>query len=417
MSDEENVKLNALQEKIAEQEIQINELKDKVFYLNSIIKKLPGSVFWKDINGVYLGCNDFVLKEMAGVESIEGKTDYDLPWHEQADHIRIQDKQVIEKGETITGIDESPMLKSGEKRIFRATKAPLKNEMGKIVGVIGISYDVTAEEEAKELRLEKVAAQERLEAIRLMGMSIAHELRTPLRAISSCAEGTINKLATLIAVFKKAKEQGIEIPEGYPKLYPHDITLLEHMLQSIELEAQAAFSVIDMLLIKGNLAKINKDKFASCRISTCIRDALARYPFKDDEQGLIQCKVEDFTFHGDALLVVHILFNLIKNALYFMKRAGKGSIQIWTEKGIRNNVLHFKDTGTGISPDILPHVFDQFFSTESNGAGIGLAFCKLVMQSMDGTIECFSVVGEYTEFVLTFPQANTAIPVTLENAN
>lgn len=404
-----NTESDVLRAKLAEQEKRINELKDNIFYLNSIIKRLPGSVFWKDTNGVYLGCNDFVQKEMAGVENIIGKTDYDLPWREQADYIRSQDKQVIEKGEAITGIDESPMLISGEKRIFRATKAPLKNEEGKIVGIIGISYDVTAEEEAKKLRLEKVAAEERIGTIRLLGMSVAHELRTPLRAISASAVGTLNKLPSLLAVFKKATEQGIEVPDEYPQLYPRDIVLLEGILKNIELETEFAFAVIDMLLINGNLSKINKDKFTRCHISTCIQNALSRYTFKPDEKKLIECKDGDFTFYGDTLLIEHVLFNLIKNALYFLKRAGKGTIQIWIEHDKEKNKLHFKDTGTGIKADILPHIFDQFFSTESNGTGIGLAFCKLVMESMDGSIKCFSKEGEYTEFVLTFPQANMAI--------
>jgi signal transduction histidine kinase len=401
-----NTELGALQAKIDEQDKQLNELKNTVFYLNSIIKRLPGSVFWKDINGVYLGCNDFVQKEMAGVEDIIGKTDYDLPWHEEADYIRKQDKQVMEKGEAITGIDESPKLISGEQRVFRATKAPLKNEEGKVIGVIGISYDVTAEEEAKELKLEKVAAEERIEAIRLMGMSLAHELRTPLRAISASAVGTNNKLPSLLAIFKIATDQGIEIPAGYPDIFPSDITFLEGIFKTIELETEAAFSVIDMLLIKGNLSKIDKAKFTNCKISTCINNALKRYPFKPGEEKLVEYRGGDFTYHGDTLLVVHVLFNLIKNALYYVKRARKGSIKIWIDNKEFTNILHFKDTGTGISSDNLSHMFEQFFSTESNGTGIGLAFCKLVMQSMDGAIECSSVEGEYTEFILTFPKVS-----------
>lgn len=401
-----NTELDVLQAKIDEQEKQLNKLKNTVFYLNSIIKKLPGSVFWKDINGVYLGCNDFVQKEMAGVEDIIGKTDYDLPWHEEADYIRKQDKQVMEKGEAITGIDESPKLISGEQRVFRATKAPLKNEEGKVIGVIGISYDVTAEEEAKKLKLEKVAAEERIEAIRLMGMSLAHELRTPLRAISASAVGTNNKLPSLLAIFKIATDQGIEIPEGYPDIFPSDITFLEGIFKTIELETEAAFSVIDMLLIKGNLSKIDKTKFTNCKISTCINNALKRYPFKPGEEKLVEYRGGDFTYHGDTLLVVHVLFNLIKNALYYVKRARKGSIKIWIDNKEFANILHFKDTGTGISSDNLSHMFEQFFSTESNGTGIGLAFCKLVMQSMDGDIECSSVEGEYTELILTFPKVS-----------
>ena len=72
---------------------------------------------------------------------------------------------------------------------------------------------------------------------------------------------------------------------------------------------------------------------------------------------------------------------------------------------IENNEIHFKDTGTGISSQILPHIFDSFFTTESSiGTGVGLAFSKMVMHSHHGEIDCLSKEGEYTEFILSFPK-------------
>jgi PAS domain S-box-containing protein len=397
-------------------ENQIKLARDKNLQSSIINHITDHFIFWKDIEGVYLGCNEAFAHSLGfkSPQEVIGKTDYDFPVKkEDSDAYRADDKEVMSSQKPKLNIEEPQTLASGETRMLLTSKVPLIDEENKVYGVLAIYSDITEmkkmEKEAVELRVEKVAAEERIETIRLMGMSVAHELRTPLRAISSGAHGTLNKLSTLIAVFKKATELGIEIPEGYPELYPRDITLLERVLKNIELEAQAAFSVIDMLLIKGNLSKINKDKFTNCRLSTCINNSLARYPFKPGEEKLIECKDGDFTFHGDTLLVVHVLFNLIKNALYYVKRAGKGSIIIWIENGSNNNKLHFKDTGTGISPDNLPHMFEQFFSTESNGTGIGLAFCKLVMQSMDGGIECFSELGEYTEFILTFPKLQMAI--------
>lgn len=65
--------------------------------------------------------------------------------------------------------------------------------------------------------------------------------------------------------------------------------------------------------------------------------------------------------------------------------------------------MHFRDSGTGISADILPKIFDLFFSQTHHGSGIGLAFCKIVMESYGGKIECKSAEGEFTEFILSFP--------------
>ena len=66
-------------------------------------------------------------------------------------------------------------------------------------------------------------------------------------------------------------------------------------------------------------------------------------------------------------------------------------------------VVH--DTGPGISSFNLPHVFDRFYTTSLTGesAGIGLSFCKMVMERVGGEIVCDSVEGEFTTFTLDFP--------------
>ena len=100
----------------------------------------------------------------------------------------------------------------------------------------------------------------------------------------------------------------------------------------------------------------------------------------------------------------HILFNLLKNASYFIKKAGEGNIKIWTGTQGPTIELHFKDTGTGIEPQVLKHIFTPFYITQDNGTGVGLSFCKNVIQSFNGDIVCRSEVSRYTEFVLTFPK-------------
>ena len=69
------------------------------------------------------------------------------------------------------------------------------------------------------------------------------------------------------------------------------------------------------------------------------------------------------------------------------------------------NRLHFRDNGYGIKPDILKKIFEDFYSTA--GIGIGLSFCKNVMDKINGTIVCHSEFGKYTEFILIFPPPPT----------
>ena len=67
------------------------------------------------------------------------------------------------------------------------------------------------------------------------------------------------------------------------------------------------------------------------------------------------------------------------------------------------NKVFFKDTGKGISAEILPRIFDRFFSKTLHGAGVGLTFCRMVTQSLGGKITCSSIENEYTLFTLFFP--------------
>ena len=94
-----------------------------------------------------------------------------------------------------------------------------------------------------------------------------------------------------------------------------------------------------------------------------------------------------------------------------MHHASKGKIYLRLESGTKVNKLFFKDTGTGIAPDVLPHIFDRFFTKTENGIGIGLAFCRYAMESLQGEIICHSENGKFTEFTLTFPtlKSNCAV--------
>jgi two-component system CAI-1 autoinducer sensor kinase/phosphatase CqsS len=145
-------------------------------------------------------------------------------------------------------------------------------------------------------------------------------------------------------------------------------------------------------------------------MAQCIETALQRFPFATDQERerVVWNNETDFKFRGIELLMVHVLFNLIKNSLYHIAKAGKGRIFIHAEQVLTGNKLFFRDTGSGVPSDVLPHIFTQFYSWSPDndkqvGAGIGLAFCSSVMTSFSGHIHCESQLGEYTEFILSFP--------------
>ncbi len=63
-----------------------------------------------------------------------------------------------------------------------------------------------------------------------------------------------------------------------------------------------------------------------------------------------------------------------------------------------------KDTAGSVNSTIVDNLFDSYQTTKQQGTGVGLAFCKLTMESFQGTISCHSVEGDHIEFVLSFPK-------------
>lgn len=241
--------------------------------------------------------------------------------------------------------------------------------------------------------------QEKLLVMKSLGATVAHELRTPLTTIQFSMGGTKNYLPKLVEAYEMAKSHGLKV---HPIQSQH-LAILSNAFDNIESELQYADAIINMILMNTK-ERIAKTELRVLSIQTCIADALRRYPFKAKQANLVHVKTKpDFLFYGDSMSIVHLLFNLIKNALYFIEAAGKGNIEIWAEVGEKYHTLHFKDTGKGISSNAIPKLFDKFYTTTRHGTGLGLAYCKKVMSSLGGKIDCQSKEGEFAEFIMTFP--------------
>ncbi len=240
----------------------------------------------------------------------------------------------------------------------------------------------------------------KFEAIKSVGASIAHELRTPLLSIDGGVTGFKKYFPLFIETYELAKKSGLDVPKIRADHYEGLLTTLDDMGE----EVRYSNTIVDMLLMK--VKKNISDDSTVCSIEGCIDEALRRYPFASvDQRNLIHLNNNfDFRFKGNQLLIVHVLFNLLKNALYFIEDAKKGEVFIWTSSDKKTNSLHVKDTGKGISQQTKLRLFESFFSTTRNGTGLGLAFCKTIMLNLKGDIICEAEEGEYAEFILIFPK-------------
>ena len=241
--------------------------------------------------------------------------------------------------------------------------------------------------------------QQRMAGMAAAAGMIAHELRTPLLGIKSGAQVLATYSPMLFAAYHLAKEHGI-LPSS---IRENRVRKLEGVSERIINEIDYANTIIDMLLIKaGRENYLQNCVLEPCSMAQCLSEAIGRYPFQSAAARELVKWQGDFQFMGSKLLMQHVLFNLLKNALYAIATAGRGDVSIWTERGDKCHYLYVEDTAKGMSLLQLSRLFEHFYTTTFMGTGIGLSFCKLVMNRFGGDISCESQEGVYTRFILTF---------------
>jgi signal transduction histidine kinase len=225
--------------------------------------------------------------------------------------------------------------------------------------------------------------------------TIAHEMRTPLATIRNQSRILARCLPDLLAGYQMA----VEHRHVRPTLPEAQLQYLYQLNQHIEAEICRSNFIVDMMLASARAGTLNPTDFADHSAKKCVDEALASYPFESTMREKVSVRgSNDFTFFGSDVLLVYVLYNLFKNALHAIKVAGRGEVEIT----LADRQLLVTDTGSGIPDDVLPHVFEPFYST--GGTGIGLAFCQKVITAFGGSIECESQAGRYTRFSLWFPQ-------------
>ena len=244
----------------------------------------------------------------------------------------------------------------------------------------------------------------KLEGMVSLAHCMAHELSTPLVVIKLGASNLKKFYPELIATYRLAKHAKLDPPNIPNDLLP----LMEKILDDIENDAEAASNITQMLLMNVQDDKRHQENYQEISMYSCIEKALAHYPYRGtfDRNKIHWLKSRDFTFKGDQLLMVHVFLNLIKNAIRAILKAGKGGIEIHNESYANNNYVYFKDTGTGIKKEDIPHLFASFYSTHKEGTGLGLYFCKNTLENFGGDIYCEAEAGESTTFILQLPKCD-----------
>ncbi|AXT71203.1 hybrid sensor histidine kinase/response regulator [Vibrio sp. dhg] len=228
-----------------------------------------------------------------------------------------------------------------------------------------------------------IEADRKVRQSRALAHSIAHEMRNPL---------------TQVQLQFEVLTQHIE-SQFPPETLKGDINKGQAAIQR-------GRQLIDIILREVSDTSPEQEPQVATSIHNAVNQAITRYGF-ENEKSLDRVKLpqqDDFVVMLNETLFNFVIFNLIRNAVYYFDSYPASQIEMSTQTGPYENVLIFRDTGPGIDNTIVHKIFDDFFSYQkSGGSGLGLSYCQRVMRSFGGRIECHSVKGEFTEFYLYFP--------------
>lgn len=360
-------------------------LQNTIDYYEKIISLMPGHVYWQDRNLVFLGCNDLQAKQ-AGLKSrkdIVGKTNADMIWQEQAAQLDALNATVIQTGIPHVAEEHATMVNGDG--TYLSYKVPLKNNEEEIVGILGISIDITERKRLEEhLREAKKKAEAANQAKTNFLAIVSHELRTPLNGII----GTTQIL-----------------PQRF-----QDPLLLEH-IKDIEVSATYLLNLVNRILDFS----CNEEKRLIIQQLPLDIHELAKIVIADvrpnlNKEGLhIYCQCDPnipSLLLGDSFRLRQVLLNLLGNAVKFTD-TGKVILSInLVESNDKYHQLRFsvEDTGPGIPENLQQRIFERFYQIHSEyssplqGVGLGLAICKQIIEAMHSTLHVKSQIGQGTCF-------------------
>jgi signal transduction histidine kinase len=255
-------------------------------------------------------------------------------------------------------------------KYFQITTAPVKGSEGDIHGFIRLVQDVT---EMKKME-EQMMHSEKLASIGRLTAGIAHEIGNPLTSVFS-----------FVQILKEMEKDDFK-KESLETIYFHISRIADILKQlsgfsktpAIELKAWKINS-----LIESSLSLIQYDKRA--KDITIVRDLWTDIP--------------EITTDGNQLS--QVIVNIILNAVDAMPAGGNLTVRSRVKDS--HIIIHFEDTGVGISKENLSRIFDPFFTTKEKGTGLGLAVSYSIIKKLNGSLSVESEPNKGSRFTITLP--------------
>ena len=358
-----------------------DELRELNLLLDGILNNIPVYLFVKDPENDfrYLYWNK-AFADHSGIPASKaiGHTDYEVfPSHGDAEKFRKDDLELLQTHKRID-MQETYLSVTGKARIVQTLKALVPME-GRKPLQIGISWDITnlqnIEQELIKARI-KAEQSDRLKSAFLANMS--HEIRTPLNAIVGFSQ--------LLPAAETAEEK---------KLYSGIIN------QNSDILLQLINDILDLSKIEAGTLEYIKRPMNLGEVCRTIY-AVHKERVKEGVTLVFDNVDENLFIEGDQNRIMQVITNFLTNASKFTYA---GEIRLGFERTDKNIRVYVKDTGIGIEPEKVDHIFERFVKLNSfaQGTGLGLSICQMIIEKIGGEIGVTSELGKGSTFYFTIP--------------
>ena len=367
-------------------------------YYENIIGCMPGNVYWINKDCIAVGCNRNVLN-MFGFQSIDEFRGLNFEqmgkiggWSAEAQAKFEKDtRQVIETGEPKLHEEEPPIpTASGEMIYFLTSRVPLYDHHRNLLGVVGISMDVTKLKLMEEfLRQSKIQAESANIAKTEFLENMRHDIRTPLTGIIGAAE------------IIQLKSKNTEVQE-----------FADYLMKSSEALMHYLNAILESIQVTSGAVPVLQQKFdLKTKLQEVVDLMLAKAGSKNlSLQFLYDPALPNFVM-SDPKRLHRIALEVISNAIMFTQE-GFVKLSVSAEQHKENHFilrLTVEDSGIGIPPERQAEIFTRFkkltpsYKGIYKGLGLGLHIVKEYVDDLDGEIYLENVHPHGTRFTCLIP--------------
>jgi PAS domain S-box-containing protein len=294
----------------------------------------------------------------------------------------------LRRGKKVDHFETERQTKDGRRLSISLTVSPVKDSAGRIIGASKVARDITERKQIEEqLREAKRKAEAASRAKDNFLAVLSHELRTPLSPV-------------LLAV------GAMDVNPDLPPAIRADIAMIR---RNVELEVKLIDDLLDLSRVAAGKLRLNLE---AVDMNEALRHACETcQPFILEKGIRLHCDLRHRIHYvkAEPARLQQVFWNLLKNAAKFTPERGDiyVSVSAVAEGGVR---LQIRDTGIGIAPEVLPHIFDPFeqggtsITRQFGGMGLGLAISKALVELHGGTIRAESDgPGQGSTFTFELP--------------